>query len=226
MKRSITPPEPGDLNGARILIFAKAPLPGRVKTRLIPALGAAGSAALAERMLRHTLEQALAADIGPVELCASPNIDDPDWAAFSLPSGLEFSAQGEGDLGARMARASRRALTRNRCVLLIGTDCPQLSAVRLRAAASALDTHDAAIYPAFDGGYPLLGLRAIHPGLFADMPWSTSAVAGLTLARMQGLQWRVWVGDELADIDAPADLVHLPAHLNPGTPSHVQTVAA
>jgi rSAM/selenodomain-associated transferase 1 len=201
------------LNDARILIFAKAPLPGRVKTRLIPALGAAGAAALAERMLSHTLEQALAAGIGPVELCVSPNIDAPDWAAFSLPSGLEFSAQGEGDLGARMARASQSALARNECVLLIGTDCPLLSAARLRAAASALDTHDAAIFPALDGGYPLLGLRAFDAGLFADMPWSTAAVADLTLNRIRVLRWRVWVGETLADIDQPADLSHLPAEL-------------
>jgi len=56
----------------------------------------------------------------------------------------------------------------------------------------------------------LLSLRAFHPSLFTDMPWSTPAVAELTLARMQAVEWCVWVGDELADIDEPADLIHLP----------------
>jgi rSAM/selenodomain-associated transferase 1 len=199
----------------RILIFAKAPVPGRVKTRLIAALGAAGAAQLARRMLEHTLGQVLEAGIGPVELCASPAVSDPDWSDYPLPHGVETSNQGEGDLGERMARAAQRGLANGQNVLLIGTDCPGLSAPHLRAAAAALENHEAAIYRALDGGYPLLGLRAFHPSLFAAIPWSTSSVAELTLARMQALAWRVWLGDTLADIDEPADLVHLPAHLHP-----------
>jgi rSAM/selenodomain-associated transferase 1 len=203
------------MSATRILIFAKAPVPGRVKTRLIPALGAAGAAQLARRMLEHTLGQALEAGIGPVELCASPAVSDPDWTGYLLPHDLQTSDQGEGDLGERMARASQRALALETRVLLIGTDCPGLSARHLRAAAAALENHEAALYRALDGGYPLLGLRAFHPSLLAAIPWSTSSVAELTLARMQALAWRVWLGDTLADIDEPADLVHLPAHLHP-----------
>ncbi len=233
----------------RILVFAKAPVPGRVKTRLIPALGAAGAARLARQMLDHTLKQALEADIGPVELCASPALTVPhgrpkelaspsggkersefggrsisgqEWAGYPLPPGVQSSDQGEGDLGARMARASQRGLALNDRVLLIGTDCPGLTARRLREAAAALDRHDAVIHPALDGGYPLLGLRAFHPSLFTDMPWSTPAVADLTLTRMQALQWCVWVGDELADIDEPADLIHWPAHRVPDAQTHFQ----
>lgn len=213
------------MSATRILVFAKAPVPGRVKTRLIPALGTTGAARLARRMLDHTLEQALAARIGPVELCASPAIASRDWAGFTLPPGIEHSDQGEGDLGARLARASLRALHLNNRVLLIGTDCPGLSARRLREAAAALERHDAVIHPALDGGYPLLGLRAFHPSLFTDMPWSTAAVAELTLARMQALEWCVWVGDELADIDEPADLIHLPAQLDPDAQIHLQGMA-
>jgi hypothetical protein len=109
-------------------------LPGLVKTRLIPALGAAGAAQLARQMLDHTLQQAQMAGIGPVELCASPSITASDWAGYPLPHGVETSEQGEGDLGARMARACRQALTRNPRVLLIGTDCPGLTTLRLRTA--------------------------------------------------------------------------------------------
>ena len=115
-----------------ILVFAKAPIPGRVKTRLIPALGAVGAARLAGRLLDDTLGRALAADIGPVELCASPAVTHSDWAGHVLPAGLATSDQGTGDLGARMARAARRHLgagwDAGRRVLLVGTDCPALSA--------------------------------------------------------------------------------------------------
>ncbi|WP_020503052.1 TIGR04282 family arsenosugar biosynthesis glycosyltransferase [Lamprocystis purpurea] len=198
------------MNAARILVFAKAPVHGRVKTRLIPALGAAGAARLAKRLLDQTLRQALAAGVGPVELCASPAVTHPDWVGQALPPGLATSDQGEGDLGARLARAARRHLDSGgdatRRVLLIGTDCPALSIQHLRAAAAALDECEAAMIPAHDGGYVLLGLRAFHPSLFADLPWSTAAVAELTLARIKALSWRVWVGAELQDIDEPADL--------------------
>jgi rSAM/selenodomain-associated transferase 1 len=192
------------------VVFAKAPVPGRVKTRLIPALGAAGAARLARRMLDHTLAQAVAAGIGPVELCATPAIAHPDWAGYHLPPDVWTSDQGEGDLGKRMARAARRHLDRGEPVLLIGTDCPALSPRRLRDAAQALENHDAALYPARDGGYPLLGLRSFHPSLFANIPWSTPAVAGRTLARLRALGWRPWVGPPLPDIDEPEDLDHLP----------------
>lgn len=197
----------------RVLVFAKAPVPGRVKTRLIPALGAAGAARLARRMLDHALEQSLLAGIGPVELCASPASDHPDWAGCPLPTGIEASDQGEGDLGARMGRAALRNLRRDGRVLLMGADCPWLLAGHLRAAVAALEDHEAVVYPALDGGYVLLGLRAFHASVFQDIPWSTSVVTQLTLGRMRALSWRVWVGQTLPDIDEPADLVQLPAHL-------------
>jgi len=196
------------MNAVRIVVFAKAPVPGRVKTRLIPALGETGAAQLAERMLEQALQQALAAAVGPVELCMSPAPDAPEWAGITLPAGIDISDQGEGDLGARMARAARRAIARGEAVLLTGTDCPDLTAARLRVAAAQLVGHDAVLHRAEDGGYPLLGLRAFDASLFENMPWSTPAVADLTLERLAALDWTVWVGDTLRDIDEPADLLH------------------
>ena len=196
------------MNAVRIVVFAKAPVPGRVKTRLIPALGETGAAQLAERMLEQALQQALAAAVGPVELCMSPAPDAPEWAGIALPAGIETSDQGEGDLGARMARAVQRATAQGGAVLLTGTDCPDLTAERLRVAAARLAGHDAVLHRAEDGGYPLLGLRAFDASLFQSMPWSTAAVADLTLQRLAALGWTVWVGDTLRDIDEPADLIH------------------
>lgn len=197
----------------RIVIFAKAPVPGRAKTRLIPALGAAGAAQQALRLFDLALQQALEAAIGPVELCLSPAPDAPEWAGIAFPSGIATSDQGEGDLGERMARAARRSIENGEAVLLTGTDCPDLTAARLREAARRLEVHEAVLHPAADGGYPLLGLSAFDTSLFSELPWSTSSVARLTLERLDALGWKVWVGDTLHDIDVPADLGHLPAHL-------------
>lgn len=202
------------LNPTRLLLFAKAPQAGRVKTRLIPALGAQGAAVLARQMLRHTLREALAAQTGPVELCMSPAPQDLAWRAVAVPRTVQRSAQGGGDLGERMARAVLRVTTQQRqSVLLMGTDCPGLTAARLTEAAEQLQSHDAVLVPAFDGGYVLMGLKTPCAALFTQMPWSTSTVALETLRRMAALKLRVWQAPPLHDIDEPADLAHLPAVL-------------
>jgi rSAM/selenodomain-associated transferase 1 len=189
----------------RILIFAKAPVAGRVKTRLIPALGADGAARLAADMLQTTAREALASGVGVIELCADPAPDDPQWAGC-IPSGLTQSAQGEGDLGRRLAQAARRVLAGGEPVLLIGTDCPGLDRRRLSAAAAALEHHDAVIHPAEDGGYALLGLARFDPSLFEEIAWSSASVAEATIALIEALGWSLHVGETLHDIDVPADL--------------------
>jgi len=88
----------------RIVIFAKAAQPGFAKTRLIPALGEKGAADLAQRMLTHTLSEALAAKIGPVELCVTPSSTDAIWQTLVIPDEVQYSDQGEGDLGERLTR--------------------------------------------------------------------------------------------------------------------------
>ncbi len=197
----------------RIIIFAKAPQPGFAKTRLIPALGAEGAAKLAQQMLSHTLSEALAADIGTVELCSTPKIDNIAWQGITLPVGIEITDQGEGDLGARLARASERAIENAGSVLLIGTDCVEMSAALLREAAQSLHEHDAVIHCTADGGYALLGLKRYSALLFSDMPWSTDAVASTTIARIGQLGWSLHVGQLLHDVDAPQDLKYLPTNM-------------
>lgn len=194
----------------QLVIMAKAPVAGRVKTRLIPALGAQGAAQLAQRMLTRTVTAALAArgeHLHGVTICAAPDPQDPDWSSLGLPSELSWSAQGDGDLGQRMSRAVQSVLSKKERVLLIGTDLPQLSSELLQSAAKALLTHEACLLPTADGGYGLLGLRAWQ-AVFDDMPWSTPEVCALTLERLSHTS--VWVGPTLHDIDEPADLVHWP----------------
>jgi len=200
------------MSPVRIIVFAKALRAGFAKTRLIPALGAQGAATLARQMLSHTLQEALAADIGTVELCVTPSIADAAWNVFELPQGIAISDQGEGDLGARMARSVQRSIEQGESIILIGTDCVAMSAGLLRGASQALRDHDAIIHCTMDGGYALLGLNRFSRFLFSGMPWSTDAVAGITLDRIGQLGWSVHVGQMLRDVDEAQDLKYLPEH--------------
>lgn len=194
----------------RTIVLAKAPQPGYAKTRLIPALGAEGAAHLARCMLDDTLDYALAAGLGPIELRVSPMIDAPDWQAIPIPAGIEVAAQGDGDLGARLARAAECAINRGESILLIGTDCVEMSDFLLKEAAGALEQYDAIIYSTADGGYALLGLNRYHPMLFSDIAWSTDTVAFETIFRIAQLGWSLHIGTMLHDIDEPEDLYRLP----------------
>tara|TARA_R110001592_G_scaffold177012_1_gene417111 strand:- start:3242 stop:3856 length:615 start_codon:yes stop_codon:yes gene_type:complete len=193
-----------------IIIFAKAPLAGFAKTRLIPALGKQGAAQLAKRLFEHALAEALAADIGTVELCVTPGLENHCWKSFQFPDSLFLTEQGEGDLGERMARATKRALENHQSVLLIGTDCPELNRYSLQEAADELSCHDACFTPVSDGGYALMGLKAFHSSLFEDISWSTDKVSALTLERFRNLDWQVALLKSLHDIDEPDDLQYLP----------------
>lgn len=193
-----------------VIVFAKAPVPGFAKTRLEPALGAAGVAALAERMLRHALAQAIAADIGPVELCAAPDATHPTLRSAAAACGASLTEQGPGDLGLRMHRAFARSLLCHGRALLIGTDAPSLDAAMVRDAAIALRHYDVVFVPALDGGYALVGLRRADHRWFLDMTWSHARVMADTRERLRaaGVRWAEL--PPVADIDEPGDLRHLP----------------
>lgn len=186
---------------ARIVIFAKEPVPGRVKTRLIPALGAHGAAKLASDMLARTVEEAVAARVGEPELCG-----DPDPVGWYQGPPIHRTSQGDGDLGQRLARAVRRILGEGENPILIGADCPDLDRHRLKSAAEALAAHDTVIHPALDGGYVLLGLRRFDRSLFHGIAWSTAAVGGETMERIRLLGWSLDVRETLGDVDEPGDL--------------------
>ncbi len=194
----------------RIIVFAKAPVAGLAKTRLRGVLGEAGAARLALRLLEDRLREARLAAVGKVELCATPGPAQETWRDFDLPPADLQSDQGGGDLGQRMARAAARGLAEGDAVLLVGSDCPALDARKLGEAAHGLETHDAVLVPALDGGYVLLGLRRFDASLFTDLPWGGETIGALTLERLVALRWRVQVFAALPDIDRPEDLAHLP----------------
>jgi uncharacterized protein len=189
-----------------IQIFARAPEPGKVKTRLIPLLGNHGAAAIYRSLAARTLNVANEAALGPVELWCEPDFDHEFFSFCRSRFKVGLHRQPEGDLGLRMHNAIEEGLSRARHVLLIGTDCPSLIAVDLRAAAAALiEGYDAVFAPAEDGGYVLVGLSSATPTLFDAMSWGTARVMGDTRQRLAklGLRWR-----ELAaqwDVDRPDD---------------------
>ncbi|HYD96575.1 MAG TPA: TIGR04282 family arsenosugar biosynthesis glycosyltransferase [Noviherbaspirillum sp.] len=193
-----------------IIVFAKDPVPGHAKTRLIPALGAEGAARLALRMLRETLSSAVAAGAGPVELCCTPDQTSAVVRDEAARHGLGLTAQGEGDLGERMCRALARQLAVHPRAIVIGTDCPTLHPQVLRHAARLLRTKQAVFAPASDGGYVLVGLAAPLPALFQDIPWSTGAVMARTRERIARLGIAAAELPLMHDVDEAQDLVHVP----------------
>ncbi|MDG0854423.1 TIGR04282 family arsenosugar biosynthesis glycosyltransferase [Roseateles puraquae] len=205
-----TPSNPA-LSRVQVAILAKAPIAGLAKTRLIPALGAAGAARLQRQFTRDAVRTARAAGLGPVTLWCTPDIRHRFFRALARFEGVRCLTQPSGDLGERMHTAFRL-----QCVegptLLIGTDCPALQPRHLREAAQALLAgHDAVFYPAEDGGYVLVGLRRPQPALFERMTWSTSAVMNDTRARAQAQRLAVREFDPLWDVDLPDDLTRLRA---------------
>ena len=198
----------------RIVVFAKAPEPGKVKTRLIPALGEAGAAALHRRLVMHSLRAAQDADLGPVELWCAPDTRHAFFAECERDFGVSLHSQCEGDLGARMRRALETILERARRAILVGSDIPALSAQYLRDAERALSrAHDAVIGPAEDGGYVLIGLVRCDPELFRDIPWGGPEVLAETRLRIAALRWRCLELPALWDVDRPEDLERLPEEM-------------
>lgn len=194
-----------------VIVMAKTPRAGLAKTRLAPRLSAIGAARLAAVMLRHALRAASDAALGAVVLCAAPDEHDAQLQAAAGEIDATLWPQGDGDLGARLARAAERGLAQADALLLMGTDAPALDATMLRAAAQALTQHDAVLVPAADGGYALLGLRRTNPALFESIAWSSAQVLEQTRQALRSLGWSFTELATVHDIDEPADLAHLPA---------------
>ena len=197
---------PVGADARRLIVFTRYPEPGAVKTRLVPVLGTRGAADLQRRMTEHVVREALRAGrrIGAgVEV----RFAGGDAARMRQWLGVDCRPQQGTGLGERMAGALADALREGaRSAVLVGCDCPSVTADLLRNAFSALERGSLVLGPAADGGYYLLGLRRAAPGLFAGMPWGTNAVLDCTLERARDLGLRAELVAELADVDEPADL--------------------
>ncbi len=191
-----------------LIILTRYPEPGKAKTRLIPALGAEGAAALHRQMAEHTVSQArLLDDVDiNVQFAGSDRIQMQDW----LGSDLHYQPQSDGDLGDRITHAFQLAFDQGaKFVIAIGTDCPDLNAPLLTLAFQKLIYHDLVIGSARDGGYYLIGLHYAIPDLFQNITWSTSIVYQQTIAIAEKLQLQIAALPTLSDIDRPEDLEKL-----------------
>lgn len=186
-----------------LLIFIRNPELGKVKTRLAQTLGAAPTLRVYQYLLEKTRLAVLAVDAHRI-LCYSDFVDMQDaWLDADFTKTLQHS----GDLGARMEQAFLDAFAAGaEKVLIIGSDCPELSGAILQQAFAALDSHDAVLGPTPDGGYYLLGLKAPEPTVFHDMVWSVDSVRAVTQARLAQAGKTYMLLPELADVDTEADL--------------------
>ena len=191
------------------MLFAKAPVVGTVKTRLIPKLGAESAAQLHQRLVERALQTLVEADVGPVEICCAPDTTHPFFAACRQRFGVALTRQREGGLGERMQAALEVALAGAPCALIVGADCPALTVEDVRAARSQLNQWDAAVIAAEDGGYVLIGVRATHPAMFNGIDWGTATVLAAQRDRFRALGWRWHEGAIRWDVDRPADLPRL-----------------
>jgi len=189
----------------RLIVFSRYPVPGRAKTRLIPALGEEGAADLHRQMAEHTLAHARRyARLRHCEVQVWHAGADEAAMRQWLGEGPAYHAQPPGDLGARLAAAARAAGGTRQ--VFIGADCPGVTDGVLRAAFEALDDDDVVLGPATDGGYYLIGLRAGNPLPFRDVPWGTADVLETTKHRCAELGLTVALLETMSDVDRPEDL--------------------
>ena len=196
---------------ARVMVFSRTPEPGKVKTRLVPALGPAGAARLHACLTRRAVRTAVASGVGSVELWCTPTTVHPFFSELERAFPLRLRLQRGDGLGGRMAAAFDDALSEASTALLIGSDSPDLEQEDLKAAMTALQGGcDVVLGPAADGGYLLIGLRRPAPELFRNMPWGTTKVLALTRERLGRSGRRRYELPVRHDLDRPEDLNRFP----------------
>jgi uncharacterized protein len=192
-----------------LLVFARTPTVGQVKTRLIPALGAQGACDLHRQLATLTLQRACAARGAQVQLWVAGDPADGFVQECIRRFGVPVFEQRGASLGQRMADAFARALRSAGgsvgCVL-IGTDCPAQTVSDLEHAHEALRSHDAVLQPAEDGGYVLIGLKRAHPHLFESIDWGSGCVAEQTRQRAASLGLMLHALRTVPDLDSAVDL--------------------
>lgn len=205
--------KPESLERTALIVFAKAPVPGQAKTRLIPALGAEGAAALHAALVERALGTALSAADAQgwwMTLCCAPDANHPFFADCAEDFEIDLTEQvSDPDLGQRMQAALNAALVDEERAVLIGSDCPALTKKHLLAAADALLTHDVVLIPAEDGGYVLIGARRTHADMFANIRWGEGTVFASQLAALNACGLTCATLDALWDVDLPDDLPRL-----------------
>ena len=197
------------MSSTLVAVYARAPVPGEAKTRLIPTLGPCGAAVLHARLVKRMLGEAISANIGPVELWCAPDETHPFFVHFATHFEISLRTQARGELGERMACTIADGLGRADSVLLVGSDIPDLSAAHLVRAREALAASDAVFIPAEDGGYVLVGMARPHAALFKGIGWGGPQVMQATRERAASAGLRLAELEALWDLDRPEDISRL-----------------
>lgn len=188
-----------------LVVMARAPEEGRVKTRIARTTGPARALAIYRELAETVMRGLWSLERCEVVVAITPDSGGGALAPWLGP-GWSVEGQGEGDLGDRMERAiARRFADGANQVVLIGTDTPEADAAVVLAAYDALRSHDVVVGPATDGGYYLIGVRRPEPELFRDVPWSTDQTCAATLERAKARGLAVALVEPLDDIDTEAD---------------------
>ena len=196
-------------NDGVIIIYAKAPIPGEVKTRMMPALDATTAAMLHSALVERALTTACATPFDVV-LCAAPDDSHPFFIECAEDFDIELDVQlPNANLGARMLASLNDALQSWSQVLLIGADCPAFTTAHLRAAMTQLDAHDIVLTPADDGGYVLIGASRTASTMFDDIEWGTENVLVAQRAALARCALSFAEMPTLWDVDRPQDLQRL-----------------
>lgn len=187
------------------MVFARAPQLGRVKTRLAATVGAERALRIYASLAERVVASLAAGGAWELVVRCAPDDGCEDVARW-LGGRLRIEPQGDGDLGARMARALSAELAAGaRRVVIVGTDCPDVGPEVVQRAFGALQAHDLVYGPATDGGYYLVGARRPVPAVFTGVPWSTAETLAASLERARHAGYSVRLLEMLSDIDTEED---------------------
>ena len=205
--KGASPGQPKKPSSAALIIFAKAPIPGQVKTRLCPPLAPDEAATLHGTMVLDTLERSRNLLGFDRFLACAPSKQHPFFKAIEVRQGVRLLEQTHGDLGSRMHHAFQAAFDLGfQSAVIVGTDLPTVHSEMFRQALRALADNDGVLGPTVDGGYYLIGLNKPAPELFVDIPWSTDRVFALTQQKAQSLGLTMKLLTQQRDLDTMSDL--------------------
>lgn len=189
-----------------IIQFAREPVPGMVKTRMLPELSPEQACELHRELVFWTAKILAASGVGDVELSVAGNTGSPLFQQCTALGVQAVRRQSGSDLGERMYGALAEGLSRYSKVLLVGSDSPQIDRSYLEGAVTALDDNDVVLGPAEDGGYVLIGLRSVDRRWFEDIVWGVETVYAETVRQLELTQAKWQALPVLRDIDRPEDL--------------------
>ena len=190
-----------------LLIFAKAPEPGKVKTRLISVLGKEAACEFYSKMASDIISRLTDSMLCPIVLYCYPDTIHIFFKKHEQKFNLELKRQEGIDLGERMFNAFEFVFNqKNRQAIIVGTDIPDLSKEIILGAIDSLDKNDLVIGPSHDGGYYLLGMKKVHSGLFEDIEWSSNSVFSSTVQKANASNLKIKELQMLRDIDTKNEL--------------------